>query len=101
METFQVVDCHAGPAERSSRAPPIRTVLQADRQVALFPICVYSQPFLLSDVKGSCHVDEGRKAVKVVTVGMRENGVCLEMRKKNHLTSRNTQRGKDTRFSQS
>lgn len=40
-----------------------------------------SQSLLLWDVKGSCHVDEGGKAVKVVTVGMRKNGVCLKRRR--------------------
>lgn len=38
----------------------------------------HSQAPLLRDVEGSRHVDEGGKAVKVVTVGMRENGVCLK-----------------------
>lgn len=41
---------------------------------------VYSQSFLLWDVKGGCHVDEGGKAVQVVTVGMRKDGVCLNKR---------------------
>lgn len=41
---------------------------------------MYSQSFLLWDVKGGCHVDEGGKAVQVVTVGMRKDGVCLNKR---------------------
>lgn len=42
---------------------------------------MYSQSFLLWDVKGGCHVDEGGKAVQVVTVGMRKDGVCLNKRR--------------------
>ena len=41
---------------------------------------VHSQSLLLCDVKRGCHVDEGRKAVQVVTVGMRKDGVCLNKR---------------------
>ena len=41
---------------------------------------MYSQSFLLGDVKGGCHVDEGGKAVQVVTVGMRKDGVCLNIK---------------------
>lgn len=40
----------------------------------------YSQSLLLCDVKRGCHVDEGRKAVQVVTVGMRKDGVGLNRR---------------------
>lgn len=43
-------------------------------------VTVYSQSFLLGDVKRGCHVDEGGKAVQVVTVGMRKDGVCLNRR---------------------
>lgn len=43
---------------------------------------MYSQPFLLADVEGGGHVDEGGKAVQVVTVGMREDGVCLDTGRK-------------------
>lgn len=42
----------------------------------------YSQSFFLADVEGGGHVDEGRKAVQVVTVRMREDGVGLEENKK-------------------
>lgn len=42
---------------------------------------MYSQSFLLWDVKGGGHVDEGRKTVQVVTVGMRKDGVCLNKRR--------------------
>lgn len=45
-------------------------------------VWVYSQSFLLCDVKGGCHVDEGGKAVQVVTVGMRKDGVCLNKRER-------------------
>lgn len=38
---------------------------------------LYSQSFLLGDVKGGCHVDESGKAVQVVTMGMRKDGICL------------------------
>lgn len=41
---------------------------------------VYSQSFLLWDVKRGSHVDQGGKAVQVVTVGMRKDGVCLNKR---------------------
>lgn len=41
---------------------------------------MYSQSFLLWDVKGGCHVDEGWKAVQVVTVGVRKDGVGLNKR---------------------
>lgn len=41
---------------------------------------VYSQSFLLRDVKRGSHVDQGGKAVQVVTVGMRKDGVCLNKR---------------------
>lgn len=41
---------------------------------------MYSQSFLLWDVKGGGHVDEGGKTVQVVTVGMRKDGVCLNKR---------------------
>ena len=37
--------------------------------------------FLLGDVKGGCHVDEGRKAVQVMAMGMRKDGVCLNKSK--------------------
>lgn len=43
---------------------------------------MHSQSFLLSDVEGGGHVDESGKAVQVVTVGMREDGVCLDKRRK-------------------
>ncbi len=42
---------------------------------------MYSQSFLLWDVKGGCHVDESGKAVQVVTVGMRKDGVGLNKRR--------------------
>lgn len=41
---------------------------------------MYLQSFLLWDVKGGCHVDEGGEAVQVVAVGMRKDGVCLNKR---------------------
>lgn len=43
---------------------------------------LYSQSFLLGDVKGGCHVDESGKAVQVVTMGMRKDGICLIKRNK-------------------
>lgn len=43
-------------------------------------VSLHSQSFLLCDVKGGGHVDEGGEAVQVVTVGMRKDGVCLNKR---------------------
>lgn len=43
---------------------------------------MYSQSFLLADVEGGGHVDEGGKAVQVVAVGMGEDGVCLDKTRK-------------------
>lgn len=77
MESLQIVYCRAGPTAR--RAPLInRDAL--GRSCPPGSVLVHSQSPLLRDVKGSGHVDEGGKAVKVVTVGMRKNGVRLKRR---------------------
>lgn len=41
---------------------------------------MYSQSFLLGDVKGSCHVDKSGKTVQMVTMRMRKDGVRLNER---------------------
>lgn len=77
VESLQIVYRRAGPTARRPRLinqDPLGWSRAAGR------VLEHSQSPLLRDVKGSGHVDEGGKAVKVVTVGMRKDGVCLKRR---------------------
>lgn len=77
VEPLQIVHRRAGP---TARRPPVVNEDALGWSRPAGRVLVPSQSPLLRDVKGSCHVDEGGKAVKVVAVGMRKNGVGLRRR---------------------
>lgn len=92
MEALEIVDCRAGATETAmgttARAAEITCSLltwDQSRLSILFKALKYLQSFLLCDVEGGGHVDESGKAVQMVTVGMRKDGVCLKKRKEKKI----------------